>query len=231
MAIQIAKRFTVAAPPDRVWAYLTDPHRVSGCLPGSSITGQDGDAYDGSMKVKLGPVSTTYTGTVRFDRMDAESYTAELSAEGRDTRGKGAADMTMVSVLRPATEGTEVSVDTTVHVTGVLAQLGRGMVEDVSDQLFERFVECMKGRLEADPAAPEADRGGEPGAPSPGPSQTDQAASPASDAVSGAAPDQALDLGGIGGRAAARAGLRALRSPVLWVFAAAVAALIWMFVR
>lgn len=150
MAIQIDKRFVVEAPVDRVWAYLTDPYRVAGCLPGAAITHRDGMTYTGSMKVKLGPVSSTYEGTVHFDRMDVDARTAALSAEGRDTRGKGAADMTMTSKLSPAGNGTEVHVVSDVNVTGVLAQLGRGMVEDVSDQLFEQFSSCMKATLESE---------------------------------------------------------------------------------
>lgn len=237
MAIQIDKRFVVDAPAERVWAYLTNPHRVAECLPGASITEQDGLTYRGTMKVKLGPVSSTYEGTVHFDRMDADAHTAALSAEGRDTRGKGAADMTMTSELAASEQGTEVHVVSSVNVTGVLAQLGRGMVEDVSEQLFEQFTRCMKATLEGEPRNPDPVQ-----PPTPAASPKTATAAPAeprapsgssSDRATPSAPPRqdALDLGTVGGQAAARAGARMLRRPLFWVVFGALAAAGWFFFR
>lgn len=197
MAIDIEKRFTVAASVERVWAFLTDLERVAECLEGAEITGRDEDgAWSGTMNVKLGPVSSRYRGTVRFTATDEAAHVAELSAEGRDARGKGGADMTMRSELTAADAGTEVHVSSTVQVTGVLARMGRGMIQDVSDELFERFVGCAREKLEAGEVG-ESDR------------------------------EEALQLGGVGGRAAGRALLRTLRRPLFWLGVVLGALAIW----
>lgn len=254
MAIDIDKRFTVKAPPDTVWAYLTDPRRVAECLPGATITDQDGMTYMGAMKVKLGPVSSTYEGKVHFDHMNVDTYTAELSAEGRDTRGKGTADMTMRSVLGRSGAGTEVRVTSSVNVTGVLAQLGRGMVEDVSDQLFQQFTTCMKATLEAEAQDGEADikrvpaetpqPTGKPNAPlsgslrdvlpdaKPGAAHAEPTGGSGSSTLRASAsptekPD-ALDLGAVGSQAAARAGKRMLTRPAFWIVLAVLGVLGWI---
>src|SRR5690606_32005475 len=68
----------------------------------------------------------------------------------------------------------EVGVESEVQLVGKLAQFGRGMVEEVSKQLFRQFAECARQRLEAEAAR--ADRGNESaaaaddttGAPAPG---------------------------------------------------------------
>lgn len=213
MAIEIDKRFSVDAPLERVWAFLTDLERVAECLEGAAIAGRDEDgAWTGTMKVKLGPVSSTYRGTVRFDRADAATHTAALSAEGRDTRGKGGADMTMQSDLTADGDATEVHVASTVHVTGVLARMGRGMIEDVSDQLFQQFTGCMREKLEREVRAPD---------PSADPSGREAEAPGRKD------DERALQLGGMGAQAAGRALGRTLRRPLVWVLAALIALAVW----
>lgn len=151
MAIRIEKTFTVKARPEKVWAFLTDPEKVASCLPGAAITEKvDDRTYAGTMKVKLGPVSASYKGRLRFDRLDPEARVAELSGGGEETKGKGGAQMKMTSRLAEKDGGTEVQVVSDVEVTGILAQFGRGMIDDVSDQMFEKFTGRMRASLEGD---------------------------------------------------------------------------------
>ncbi|HEX5758006.1 MAG TPA: SRPBCC family protein, partial [Thermoanaerobaculia bacterium] len=135
MAMQIEKSFTVAAPAAAVWEFLTDPRRVAGCLPGAAVTGQaDEQTYNGTMTVKVGPVTAGYRGTMRFERLDAAAREAVIVATGQETRGKGGADLRMTSrVVEHGPRETEVTVVSAVDVVGVLAQFGRGMIQDVSD--------------------------------------------------------------------------------------------------
>jgi uncharacterized protein len=159
MGIPIEKHFVVAAPAAAVWEFLTDPAKVASCLPGAAITGKEGDAtWIGTMTVKVGPVTASYRGKLHFERLDAEAREAEIAASGQETRGKGGADMRMKSrVVERGPRETEVTVASDVNVVGVLAQFGRGMIQDVSDQLFRKFNEAMRRQLEAgEPGAAEA---------------------------------------------------------------------------
>src|SRR5260370_3880112 len=155
MGIRIEKSFVVEAPAAAVWEFLTDPVKVASCLPGAAITGQeDGSTWGGTITVKIGPVTAAYRGKLRFERLDRESGEAEIAASGQETRGKGGADMRMKSrVVERAPGETEVTVTSDVNVVGVLAQFGRGMIQDVSDQMFAKFTEAMRRQLEAPPAA------------------------------------------------------------------------------
>src|SRR5262245_26703018 len=154
MAMEISKSFVVNAPADAVWSFLTDPARVARCLPGAAITNQiDEKSHAGTITVKAGPVAATYKGTMRFERLDPATRTAEIVAHGQDTRGKGGADMRMTSAVVERVPGeTEVTITSQVNVMGILAQLGRGMIQDVSDQMFGTFVACARAELEK-PAA------------------------------------------------------------------------------
>ena len=55
---------------------------------------------------------------------------------------------------------TEVTVTSTVNVTGILAQFGRGMIQDLSDQMFRQFTDAMRAALESAADRPVADRPG-----------------------------------------------------------------------
>lgn len=240
MGMRIEKSFVVQAPAAAVWEFLTDPRRVASCLPGAAITDQlDPQTYGGTITVKVGPVTASYRGKMKFERLDAAAGEAEISASGQETRGKGAADMRMSSrVVARDAASTEVVITSDVNVVGALAQFGKGMIEDVSDQMFGKFSGAMRRQLEAAPAAvaPAANAAG---AVAPTPAPEAQVATPAASAATPtiAAPTQApvlprqteevLDLGAIGTAAAGRAVGRALRSPVLWVALVLALHLLW----
>src|SRR5262249_31761603 len=150
MALEISKSFIVRTSPEVAWAFFTDPTRVARCLPGAAITSQvDERTYAGTITVKVGPVAASYKGTMRFERLDAAARTAEIVAAGQDVRGKGGADMRMTSALVERAPGeTQVTITSQVNVMGILAQLGRGMIQDVSDQMFDTFVAAARSELE-----------------------------------------------------------------------------------
>src|SRR5262245_56693861 len=155
MGLRFENSFVIKAPIERVWAYLTDPYRVAPALPGAAITEKaDDKTYKGTITVKVGPVSAKYKGTAVFEKLDAATHTAEISAKGQDLSGRGGADMKMSSVLKQTPSGeTEVTLASDVNVTGILAQFGRGLMQDVSDQMLKRFTDAMRAELEKPDAA------------------------------------------------------------------------------
>lgn len=159
MGITLEQRVTLSAPPERVWAFMTDPVQVAGCLPGAAITSQvDERTYAGTMTVKIGPVTAAYKGTIRFERLDPQRLEAELVGRGQDVKGKGGAEMRMSSRLLPVEGGrTEVVVHADVNISGILAQMGRGMIESVSTQLFQQFSAAMQQRLGTAPGSGQPD--------------------------------------------------------------------------
>jgi carbon monoxide dehydrogenase subunit G len=160
--MKIEKSFVVKSTPAAVWAFLTDPQRIARALPGAAIQEQiDPQTYTGTMTVKVGPVSTSYRGQVRFEQLDEAAGVAVIVATGQDVRGKGGADMRMTShVVERAPGETEVNVVSDVNVSGILAQMGRGMIEQVGDQMFEIFTDAARVELEGNasmsPVAPGA---------------------------------------------------------------------------
>ncbi|MGW2288427.1 SRPBCC family protein [Streptomyces phaeochromogenes] len=145
--MDFTNEFRVNLPPDQAWSLLTDVERIAPCMPGAQLTGVDGDTYNGVVKVKVGPMTVQYKGVVSFEEKDDEARTAVLHARGRDTRGQGNADARVTARLVPDGDGTRVTVDTHLTITGRIAQFGRGVIEEVSGKLLAQFVDNLEGQL------------------------------------------------------------------------------------
>lgn len=142
--MKIDDAFRVDAPAEAVWRFLADPERVAAALPGAEITRElGGGTYEGAMSMKVGPLATAYKGTVAFE-LDEEARAAVVRARGKGKAGMGNADMTMTSrVAAISSRETEVTIGADIAVTGVLAQLGRGMIQHVSKKMIREFAEIV----------------------------------------------------------------------------------------
>jgi carbon monoxide dehydrogenase subunit G len=145
--MKLTNEITVPAPIDEAWELMLDVERVAPCLPGASIDGHEGDEYKGSMKVKIGPITSNFNGTLKIDEADEEEHRAVMSAKARDSRGKGSANATITSTLAAADEGTRVTVETELRVTGPAASFWRGVMQDVSAMLMTQFADCLATKL------------------------------------------------------------------------------------
>ena len=146
--MKLNNEFTVDVPVEDVWNVLLDLERITPCLPGASLTEETGEReYDGAMKVKLGPVTQQYKGTVKIQEADESAHRAVLRADGKDARGQGTASATIVSTLHDEGDGTRVSVETDMQITGRAAQFGRGIQQQVSEKLLGRFAECLEEEI------------------------------------------------------------------------------------
>jgi uncharacterized protein len=147
--MKLENEFTVNVPVEDAWNVLLDLERVTPCLPGAALTEQsDDDEYKGEMKIRLGPVTQEYNGTVRIEEADESEHQAVLKADGKDTRGQGAATATITSTLHDEGDGsTKVRVETDMQITGRAAQFGRGVQQDVAERLLSRFAECLENEI------------------------------------------------------------------------------------
>lgn len=149
-------QFLVRAPIDDVWEFLMDPRRVVPCMPGAHLDEIESDrAFLGSVKLAVGPFTTSYKGRVEFAEVDESLHRARLTAEGQE-RGGGAARASMVSSLRTVEDGTEVAVDVSVDGASRIVHMRLGLTDNLAQELFGQLVACVKERLEAPPGATSA---------------------------------------------------------------------------
>ncbi len=144
--MKINNEFTVSAPLEKAWDVILDLERVAPCLPGASIQESDGDEYKGMMKVKIGPITATYKGTVKFEETDKENWRAVLNAKG--SGGQGTASATITSTMEEQDGQTKVNVETDMKLSGRAAQFGRGgIAQDVASKMLTRFAECLEQEI------------------------------------------------------------------------------------
>ena len=161
--MKIANQFTVGAPIEQAWDVLCDLEQVIPLMPGAQLTGHEGDNYLGKVKVKVGPVTSEFSGKVRFVEQDRGQHRAVIDAKGKESRGTGNAAATVTAQLQEDGDRTSVAVDTDLKIVGKLAQFGGGMLQQVSEKLLGQFVESLEAELAAkntktapDPASPSA---------------------------------------------------------------------------
>jgi uncharacterized protein len=163
--MELEHSFVIPVPPEQAWPVLLDVERVAPCMPGATVDSVDGDVVKGRIKVKVGPVAMTYTGTARFTERDEQTRSITLEASGKETRGAGTASATVRSSLADEGGQTRVVVHTTMNVTGRPAQFGRGVMAEVSGRIIEKFAANLAVLLTGAPAADvAASNGSEPGA-------------------------------------------------------------------
>lgn len=151
MALEIRETFQVAAPIDTVWRFVMDPRKVASCMPGAALEEVvDERTFVGSIKVKVGAVVASYKGRVELVEVDEANHTVQMKAEGRETGGGTARGLMTSRLTRLPGGGTEVVAEANVDLTGRIMQVGRGMIQGVSHQLFQQFVTRARQSLEAE---------------------------------------------------------------------------------
>jgi carbon monoxide dehydrogenase subunit G len=189
--MELEHSFIIPVPPEQAWPVLLDVERIAPCMPGATVDSVDDDVVKGRIKVKVGPVQLTYSGTARFVERDEQSRSIRLEASGKETRGAGTASATVRSSLEDEGGQTKVVVHTSMNVTGRPAQFGRGVMAEVGGRIIERFATNLAALLASAPAAGvPASNGSGPGADASGPG----AAAGSADGAPDPATLEALDL-------------------------------------
>jgi uncharacterized protein len=152
MAEQLVNEFTVNRPIEEAWAVITDVERIAPCLPGAQLQEVEGETYRGVVKIKLGSITPQFKGQANFLQRDDEAHRAVLKAEGRDTGGRGNASAEIAAQAESLSPtSTRVVVTTDLHITGKVAQFGRGIIGDVSKKLMAQFAGNLNTMLDAEP--------------------------------------------------------------------------------
>jgi uncharacterized protein len=188
--------FEVDAPIDQVYDALMDVERVAPCVPGAQVLDRKSDdAYEVAIKVKVGPMSMLYKGTVEIVDRRPEEYKAQMRAKARESRGQGNADAQVHMTLTSDNGKTHGTIDTDVKLSGKAAAMGGGVIKEVSGKLVDQFAKNLAEMLGEGSAStkptPEAAAAAGPATPT--------ADTPTSSTAAGPAESDALDVGNLVG--------------------------------
>jgi uncharacterized protein len=139
--VELDHSFTSAKPIDETWEAILDLERLVPCVEGGSVLERTGpDAVKAEIKVKMGAMSMTFTGTVEVIEQDAAEHRAVLQVKSREAGGQGYANAEVTFALSDG-GGT---IHTAAQITGKAASMGEGVVVSVLDGLIKDFT----GKLE-----------------------------------------------------------------------------------
>lgn len=146
--MQLENKFTIEAPIEKAWVALNTPDMIAPCFPGATLTEYEGESFSGTVKVKLGPISLTYKGKGTYVDRDDTNHKVTIEASGRDSRGNGTANATVVGMMvADGPDKTAVTMTTDMTITGRPAQFGRGVISDVADKIIGQFAGCVAKKL------------------------------------------------------------------------------------
>ncbi|MBE9539462.1 MAG: SRPBCC family protein [Proteobacteria bacterium] len=169
MAVELKEEFEVVAPIDEVWEFMMDPERMIVCLPGASVTEIiDDKQFIGTVKLKIGAITSKYAGTITYTTRDQSEYLCVMLAEAKE-KGGGTIAGTITTKLVQGDGAVQATVESCVDMTGRVVQVGRGMIEGVAAVIIGKFVKNIKKTLEVPEGegtpvqgAPAAAPGGQP---------------------------------------------------------------------
>ena len=154
--MQLENTFTIDAPIEKAWEALNTPQTIAPCFPGATLTEYEADTFTGTVKVKLGPISLTYKGKGVYKERDDAAHRVVIDASGRDSRGNGTAEATVIGTMTAdGPDKTAVTMVTDMKITGRPAQFGRGVISDVADKIIGQFASCVASKLQAGDAPSE----------------------------------------------------------------------------
>ena len=135
--MKLAARYAIGAPPDRVFAALTDPAILQRCIPGCEELAPDGaNQFRARVKVGVAGLKGVYTGRAELRYLDPpESFT--LVVDGKGTPGFVRA--TAAIRCEAEASGTRVDCDAEVQVGGLIAAVGSRLIEAAARQQMDAF--------------------------------------------------------------------------------------------
>ena len=145
--MKIQNEIEISAPPDELFDLLSDPERVAPCMPGASLEGKDDDSYKGTVKLKVGPITASYQGTLHFVELDRENRRAVMRASGQETSGQGNAEATITASVSGSDSQSVLSMETDMEVRGKAAQFGRGALGNVSQKILDQFARNLESQV------------------------------------------------------------------------------------
>ena len=154
--MKIEKTFTITAPQEQVWSFITDPQKVAQCIPGcEGAEEKERGRYAAAIIVKVGPIRTTFDLDIEQTEQRPPEFASYASKGAEGGRASRISAVTTLALKYVSADSTEVTYTSDINIVGRLGKFGSGMMQKIADSIGEEFVAELKGRLES-PEGPEA---------------------------------------------------------------------------
>lgn len=143
------QRAVIPMAREPLWDFLMDVPKVARSLPGVETVSQiDDTTYQGTLKVRVGPISLNLQGKIIMEQRDRGSWRAALRAEASDRMAAGAVKgKTTMELKEIGPKETELLVETDVNILGKIGEFGQPIIRKKADHMLQEFVENIKKQL------------------------------------------------------------------------------------
>ena len=149
MAMTMKGEVALSADKQTVWAKLNDPEVLKACIPGCQTLDKTGEnGFSAVVKVKVGPVSATFKGSVELTDLDPPNG-YRISGQGEGGIAGFAKGGAKVSLADAEGGGTLLSYDVEANVGGKIAQLGARLIDGVDKKNADQFFACFAENVKA----------------------------------------------------------------------------------
>jgi carbon monoxide dehydrogenase subunit G len=146
--MKFSGQIDIAAPRDRVWAFVIDPNQVGQCGPGvESIEVIDDTHFKAAAKVGVGFISARFVVNLEFVDLDAPDA-ATIKAHGQAPGSAVDADARM-ELSDADGGGTTMDWSAEVNIAGTIASVGARLIEGTANKMIGQTFDCMRTKLEA----------------------------------------------------------------------------------
>ncbi len=147
------------APPERVWAAVTDPEVLAAVIPGcDSLTPIEENRFALTVSLGVAAIKGSYSGEVSFaDLVHPESFTMRARGSG----GAGTIDTTVAVTLGEHPDGTQLDYRADAMVGGMVGGVGQRVLAGVAKKTAGLFFSAIDAQItgRAPVAVPAAARG------------------------------------------------------------------------
>jgi carbon monoxide dehydrogenase subunit G len=139
----------ISAARDIVWQFLMNMENVAQCLDGvQEMTPIDEDHYEGTLRVKVGPVALSFQGLVQVERRDREHWHGAVRAEAKDHRRGGSVRAHMeLRLVEKSPSETEMQVDLDAYILGKIGEFGQPLIRKKTETMLQDFAAQVSKQL------------------------------------------------------------------------------------
>jgi carbon monoxide dehydrogenase subunit G len=147
--MKIEDGFTVRAPRERVWAFITDPNQVGPCIPGcTGIEVVGPNAYKAGVRVAIGPIKAEFKLEVQVEEEVPPHFSRSVTRGEEGSRASMLTAKNLLELQEPEPGVTEVRYSSEISIVGRLGKFGLGVMKKKAEGLGADFVKALRERLE-----------------------------------------------------------------------------------
>jgi carbon monoxide dehydrogenase subunit G len=141
---------SIRAPRAKVWAFLTDPKKVSGCAPGLEKLEivEPGRRFRATTSVGFGSVKVRFVNDVEWVEMEPPNM-ARMKAHGT-APGSGVDAQTSMALTDGQDGATDLAWSADIQVVGTVASLAARLMGGVTKKLTAAFFDAVRREIEAE---------------------------------------------------------------------------------